>query len=410
MSTDDVAKTSKTRTKHPKRKTKNASKTGSKKRGNKERPGAGAASRSTPGNGSTGAASLPWWRRGWFLVTGSILALGALASAITAILGLVLPDPDLVDKAEITSIDIIASVPLSEYARRAQSGQVAWRGRTAPDLALVGYSTSTSDSAPATGTASVGATKAPAVEPTDVPAETPSAVPTTPLTGSPSDSASESPLKSPTGSPVKSPTGSPVKSPTGSPNGPTTGSPTGPPADDPSVVPPGIHIEKLRYEEVLAEVGDVAPDLELPGVSEPLSEPVVAMISNMKNEAGKPVPAAEAARRLVNVLGRTRTVKTQNGKRDPLGVIVTANMQLEGLLGRELGVYWEVWTQSGASRLYDRWLDEVRVARIAAERERDAGAVQFWVPMPKRPGTYFIHVIIRDGDKVLFVARSDIFE
>lgn len=406
MSTDDVAKTSKTRTKHPKPKAKKASK----KRRDKKRPGGGGASRSIPGSGSTGDERLPWWRRGWFLVTGSILALGALASAITAILGLVLPDPDLVDKAEITSIDIIAAVPLSEYARRAQSGQVAWRGRTGPDLALVGYSTSTSDSAPATGSASVGATKAPAVEPTDVPAETPSAVPTAPLTGSPSDSVSESPLKSPTGSPLKSPTGSAVQSPTGSPNGSPTGSPNGPPADDPSVVPPGIDIERFRYEDVLAEVGDVAPDLELPGSGEPPSEPVVAMISNMKNDAGKPVPAAEAARRLVNVLGRTRTVKTQNGKRDPLGVIVTANMQLEGLLGRELGVYWEVWTPSGASRLYDRWLDEVRVARIAAERERDAGAVQFWVPMPKRPGSYFIHVIIRDGDKVLFVARSDIFE
>ncbi len=379
MSADDVAKTSTTRKKRPKSKTKNASK----KRRNK-------------------VESLPWWRRGRVLVTGGILALGALASAITAILGLVLPEPDLVDKAEITSIDIIASVPLSEYARRVQPGQAARRGGTAPDLALVGHSTDSSDGAAPAATASVGPTAAPAEQPSGVPSETPSDV----LTAPPAESPSDSPSKSPSPSPSKSPTGSPSESPTGSPSG----SPTGAPSTDPSLVPPGIDVEMSRYEDVLAELSTVAPDLELPGPDDPPSVVMVSLISTMKDRAGEPVPAAEAARRLVSVLGHTRSVQTHDGKLDPLGVIVTANMRLEGLRGRQLGVYWEVWSRSGVSRLYDRWLDEVPVARIAAERQQDAGAVQFWVPMPKRPGTYLIHVIIKDGDKLMFVGRSDLFE
>jgi hypothetical protein len=63
-----------------------------------------------------GPAETPWWRRGWALLTAGVLTLGALASAITAILSL-WPEPDSVDVAEITSIGISPRVPLSEWQR-----------------------------------------------------------------------------------------------------------------------------------------------------------------------------------------------------------------------------------------------------------------------------------------------------
>lgn len=344
-----------------------------------QRPGGSGGSGSgphIPSGGSSGAGqSVPWWRRTWALVTGVVLALGALASAINAILGLVVPEPDLVDRAEITSLDIIPSVRLSEYERRAQAG--AARVGEAQDLMLVRFLLPSS-----TAQAVVSPTEEPTEEPTDP---------------------SPSPTDSPTGSPTESPTEPPTES-------PSSATPSESPSERPTELPEGFRVDRLRYEEVLVDVGAAAPELELPDPQGPPPQPMIALIATMKDEEGNPVPPQEAARRLVRVLGHTRTVQTKEGKHDPLGVLVTANVALEGLKGRELGVFWEVWSQDGASRLYDRWLEEVPVSRIAAEREQDSGAFQFWVPMPKKPGEYVIHVIIKEGERLLVIDRSDPFK
>ncbi|HET7534174.1 MAG TPA: hypothetical protein VFJ83_13570, partial [Nocardioidaceae bacterium] len=214
------------------------------------------------------------------------------------------------------------------------------------------------------------------------------------------------PSPSPTDSPPESPTDSPTESPTESPSSAT---PSESPSARPTELPEGFRVERLRYEEVLVDVGAAAPELELPDPQAPPTQTMLALIATMKDEEGKPVPPQEAARRLVRVLGHTRTIQTKEGKHDPLGILVTANVALEGLKGRELGVFWEVWSQDDAIRLFDRWLDEVPVSRIAAEKEQDSGAFQFWVPMPKKPGEYVIHVIIKEGERLLVIDRSDPF-
>jgi hypothetical protein len=319
----------------------------------------------------------PWWRRGWALVSGAILAAGAVASAITAILGLVRPDPDVVDRAEITFIDLIPAVPLSQYEQRTGGGPRSLGEGS--DLTLAAHVVRLA----ATGDPTDPST--PSVSPEETPEESPA---------SPTEPASESPSESPEPSPTVSPTASPTEPPDGIVTEPPFAFPLG----------------AFRYEDVVAEVRELAPLLELPDNPDGEAAQYVfnLMVTDVDDE-GEPLPPAEAARRLVRVLGETRTVRTPQGTLDPLGVVVFANVELEGLRGRELGVFWEVWSRDGGTQLYDRWLDQVPVSRITAQRDTDAGSLRFWVPMPKAPGQYVVNVILREGDSTLVARPSDPF-
>jgi hypothetical protein len=348
------------------------------------------ASRERPTRRGAAAEDTPWWRRGWALVTGAILTLGALASAISAVLGLVRAEPDL-ERAVIASVDLIPAVSLSEYERRAGSGPRSLGQGS--DLALVAHAVQ-----PFAAHAPAGLT---VDSPTDTPAETPAESPDPEPTGPETDGPTESPA-SPSESLSQSPSESPGESPTESPSETPTGLLTEPPEAFASA--------KFRYEDVVRKVGEIAPRFDLP--SDPGGDGVRQLFSLMVTDVddeGEPAPPAEVARRLVRVLGETRTIPTPQGKLDPLGVVVTANVQLEGLRGRELGVFWEVWSRDGGTQLYDRWLDQVPVSRITAQKDTDAGSLRFWVPMPKEPGDYVIDVIVREGEAILSTKKSDPF-
>jgi hypothetical protein len=292
-------------------------------------------------------AKVPWWRRGWALVTAGILTLGALASAITAIAGL-WPGEDALDQAQVTSIEITEGVLLSEYAQQPGSGPQSLGGRTAagqPSLVLVA-------------------------------------------------DLDESDTATPTPTPILTPTPTPTPAPP----------PTPPQTLDPGPLPPP---NRRFYKDMLEEVHDLAPQYALP-VNPKLGVPVTKLNEDIVDQDDRRVTPADAARRLVGILGRTK-MQRHRGKLDPLGVVVAANLRVEGFRNHELAVSWRLVGRAGSRTPYSRWLDEVPAARITASTYRDGGAVQFWVPMPRKPGKYAVQVIIRDKSAQLFVKSSRSF-
>ncbi|MDQ3452984.1 MAG: hypothetical protein M3493_09875 [Actinomycetota bacterium] len=127
------------------------------------------------------------------------------------------------------------------------------------------------------------------------------------------------------------------------------------------------------------------------------------------DDEGNPVSEQVAARRLVGVLRNTRAVQTQHGKRDPLGVVIDANLLLEGLRDRQLEVSWSIWSRGGRSRLYGKWLRKVSAYHVTAESDSDSAALNFWVPLPKKPGEYVVRLVLSDGDTALASKRSEAF-
>ena len=163
---------------------------------------------------------------------------------------------------------------------------------------------------------------------------------------------------------------------------------------------------------MLTEVHDLAPIYRLP-IDGPTTDdrplPVPALLQAVStDENGYPVAKEVAARLLVQVLREARSITTPRGTLDALGVVVDANIVLEGLDDRQLHVSWSIWSTAGTKRLFGAWLREVGVYGVRAERDRDTASFDFWVPLPKGHSIQ-IRLLLKDGSTVLASKRSPAF-
>jgi hypothetical protein len=110
------------------------------------------------------------------------------------------------------------------------------------------------------------------------------------------------------------------------------------------------------------------------------------------SEDGQQVAPQEAAKRLAVRLSTVRSAHTGT-KRDPLGMRVTVNLEVEGLRGQVLILYWHL-VQTGPTPVPDAWADWIPAARIVASTDRDAGFSTMWVPLPKERGPWSAEIAL----------------
>lgn len=94
---------------------------------------------------------------------------------------------------------------------------------------------------------------------------------------------------------------------------------------------------------------------------------------------------------------RNRRVLGQPAKRDLLGVYVTFNVKLIGFRGGKLNVRWSLWS-AGGSRVRDPWLVNRQVQVLDGRANKDSVGGEFWAPLPRERGLYYIRIEIRDSD------------
>jgi hypothetical protein len=119
---------------------------------------------------------------------------------------------------------------------------------------------------------------------------------------------------------------------------------------------------------------------------------------------GNPIPVRDAGRRLNSLLRKTR--KTAAG--DPLGVLVSADIELLGLRNEEILLRWEIWRPSG-QRLSPDWLSRNVAYRLTASAEEDATSQEFWVPIPKGGGSFYVKLTLTADGSNLASGRSPNF-
>jgi hypothetical protein len=125
---------------------------------------------------------------------------------------------------------------------------------------------------------------------------------------------------------------------------------------------------------------------------------------------GTPITRAAAAKRQIAVLKTLRTTKVRGAKKpQPIGVVVVANVDLSGLRGKPVLLSWSMWRKDGGERLYGEWLNERLAYRIQATSDHDTGSVDFWIPLPKGKGPYFIRARLAIGDATLATSDSEAF-
>jgi hypothetical protein len=127
----------------------------------------------------------------------------------------------------------------------------------------------------------------------------------------------------------------------------------------------------------------------------------------------KPVDPEVAAERLVKLLRNTRRTGGGGGStaREPLGVLVTVNLELIGLRDQEVLLTWSMLPARGAAkRLYGDWLNDNLAYRLKAGSNSDSAFEYIWIPLPKSPGPYYIRAELRVDGQPLASQASDPFD
>jgi hypothetical protein len=290
-----------------------------------------------------------WWSpaRWWNRVTKAVLGAGTLASAIAAVFSLFAPHPT-VNSARFTSVQLIDREPLNEYQQRlsAFTSSVSDEPSAVPGEDTTGPAMVPSGSAGPAAPSAV--TSAPAGETT-----TPAGI------GSPS--------------PYVSPTGTPAVS--SSPSQPTTGVKTSPSASRPDYA---LFVQEKTNEDCLP-----APYCQQ------------FMDGAGADGPGRLVPPTVAAQRVTAILHQTQTTtRTTGHKPEPLGEVISVNVELTGLRGQAVYLGWSIYPANGRTSLYGKWLNRFIAYRLEATTDDDTGTAELWVPLPKAAGSYFVRITL----------------
>jgi hypothetical protein len=331
-----------------------------------------------------------------------------LATAIGAIVAL-WPSPDPEDSGRFVSVRVLPGIPLSEYHERFEglvpqsAGTLRQPAQSGDPVRLAAHGLLRST----TGEPAPG-------EPTpDEPTPTPGTPDSTP-TGTPTP---DTPF------PTSQTPGTPT------PATPTPGTPTWDPEvlstydvlspDVPVPIPSGMSREDTgkQADLVFTNVRAALPQLELP--FEPMSlvpgpstgSLFQIYVSTAVKADGSMLPPEEAAERLVELFGEIRTVGgLPSGKLEPLGVVVTADLELSGLRGEPVLLSWSIWQLGGEARLFGQWLATNPAYALEATSDKDTGSIDVWVPVPETPGPYIVRLDLTTEGARLASADSEAFE
>ena len=96
-------------------------------------------------------------------------------------------------------------------------------------------------------------------------------------------------------------------------------------------------------------------------------------------------------------------------KRQPLGELISVNLELAGLRGQPVYLSWSIFQQSGPSHLSEKWLGNFVAYRLEATTNDDTGTLEMWIPLPKHRGPYFIQLTLSTSTASLASMNSGPF-
>ena len=194
-----------------------------------------------------------------------------------------------------------------------------------------------------------------------------------------------------------------TKSPSGStrPKGPSSSAPTRPK----QAVRPLVRSGNKQVERTLS----TRVDKKLPLPEMFPDEARGACSSGRKVRCKKGSPGAVAidaltggggvvayAKALLKVLKNTRAVSLPSGATEPLGVTLSFDLELEGFKGRSVDVRWSLYDAGARERVPRDWLSNRRALAMRPEAAFDRPSAEFWVPLPKQRGPYFVRLSAYD--------------
>jgi hypothetical protein len=292
-----------------------------------------------------------------------IIRFGAIAAAAVTILGLarlLWPDPTPRLVGELADVSVVTKMTLAEFADRQKLGA------NEIELRLAGATT---------GVTSVSLRLASSLNSQETP--------------------------SPTPSPEPSPSPSPSPSPTET---------TEPDLDC------SLCSEQVAFE--FEQVQDQLPSRSLPedcrytnnGEMKCDDRDVMELFmptEDITTENGVAVTSSES---LLEILDGTRSRVVSGDVTEPLGVAISFDLTLEGFLNRRIDVRWSLFTaRRGGAMVPQDWLVNRRALVAIPEATFDRASGEFWIPLPKKRGPYFVRVSAWDKNERLDFSDSGPF-
>jgi hypothetical protein len=81
-------------------------------------------------------------------------------------------------------------------------------------------------------------------------------------------------------------------------------------------------------------------------------------------------------------------------KRQPLGELISVNLELAGLQGQPVFLSWSIFQEGGQNHLSGSWLGNFVAYRLEGTTNDDTGTLEMWIPLPKQHGPYFVHLTL----------------
>jgi hypothetical protein len=369
----------------------------------------------------------PWWRRWRARVNSWVLAAGALATAVTAVLTLY-NTRDAQETAAFTAVTATGGVPFGEYRQRWRAPQPAAQSLHELRLVAVTPPLPGPPTAPTgAGVFTGGTTSGPStVGPSTVGPSTSEPSTSEQATGGPGTSdpseasaSGSAPGEAPgeAGTSGQQPKPEPVKALQRTLLPPLFDRVAGavaPPLLGFLAPSPPLNPGTTAYIQVVPHPGDAGP---CPGgmshgvcyyldVAHPEALPPGGG-QHGSGTAGDATRAATAARK--SELRGLRTVKV-SGKgpatREAVGVVVSVDVDLGGLRGKPVLLSWQMWQVGTGKRLFGDWLNEHLAYELTADTDHDTTGGDFWIPLPAAKGTYFIRAWLTQNDVPLATIDS----
>jgi hypothetical protein len=343
-------------------------------------------------------------------VTKIVISIGALAGAITAVLTLILPllpksSPENV--ARFVSVRTLTQVTLSEFPQRSavfglQSADQRQKQDPVLTAAVVGQSS------PPSGQGDAGTTPSPTPS-VATPSPTPSvATPSpSPSVTTPTSAGTTLPPCATSSTEGSSPNCTAPPTGTASPSASNSPTETASPTDSIKSLPPvGMSpLEAVAYaNRVAGLVAGLAPKLVLPpfNCTGPKCPVIRLLHIGCTTPLGRVVKVPACAHTIAGILndsasepaGSDSQSNAGSAKKQPLGELVSVDLQLTGLQGQPVFLSWSIFQERGPSHLSGKWLKNFVAYRLEATTDNDTGTLEMWIPLPKQHGPYFVRLTL----------------
>jgi hypothetical protein len=331
------------------------------------------------GRASVPPPARPSWRRWTKGIYQGVLGAGALAGAVAAILAIRVPH-DVEDAAGFKNMSVIPGVPFNEYEQRLVAPHPRSQGLGRIELPMM----------------RAVADESPAPEPEITP---------TPFDTSPTPP--EETHSNDGGSSQDDSTGTESSTDSSSTNASIFRQVEPPVPGAPKIVLPTPQTPQaakvMRQARIKTEN---ACELDAYACKQ-----LALLTFSPTDSAGKPTTSAAAAKRQIATLKKLRTTRVKGHRKpQPVGVVVVANIDLSGLRGKPVLLSWSMWRSGGGQRLYGDWLNQQLAYRIEATSDHDTASVDFWIPLPRSKGPYFVQSQLAIGGTTLASSDSRSFD